>query len=59
MVNNRVVVKFGGADLSTSEKIMHAAMLVVTSPYKERIVVVSALGNATDTLVNTVKDIEM
>jgi len=51
-------VKFGGADLSTSEKIMHAAMLVVTSPYKERIVVVSAMGNATDNLVNTVKDIE-
>jgi len=58
MVNSRVVVKFGGADLSTSEKIMHAAMLVATSPYEERIVVVSAMGNATDTLVNTVKDIE-
>ncbi len=57
-VNNRVVVKFGGADLSTNEKIKHAAELVVNSPYKEKVVVVSAMGNATDTLVNMIKAIE-
>ncbi len=57
MVSNRVVVKFGGADLSSGEKIRHAAMLVVNSPYKEKLVVVSAMGNATDTLVNTIKGI--
>jgi aspartate kinase len=56
-VSNRVVVKLGGADLSTPEKIRHAAMLVVNSPYKEKVVVVSAMGNATDMLVNTVKGI--
>jgi aspartate kinase len=58
MVYNRVVVKFGGADLSTGEKIKHAAMLVVDSPYKEKVVVVSAMGNATDTLANVIKEID-
>lgn len=57
-MNNRVVVKFGGADLSTGEKIRHAAMLVVNSPYEEKVVVVSAMGKATDALVNTIKDID-
>ncbi len=51
-------MKFGGADLSTNEKIMHAAMLVVNSPYKQKVVVVSAMGNTTDTLVNTIKAID-
>ncbi len=56
-MSNRVVVKFGGADLSKGEKTRHAAELVLKSPYKEKVVVVSAMGNATDTLVNTIKDI--
>jgi aspartate kinase len=56
-VNNRVVVKFGGADLSTGEKIKHAADLVVKSPYKEKVVVVSAMGNATDSLITTITQI--
>jgi aspartate kinase len=57
MVNSRVVVKFGGADLATGEKIRRAAELVVKSPYKEKVVVVSAMGNATDSLVSTVRQI--
>ena len=58
IVSGRVVVKFGGADLSSGEKVKHAAMLIVNSPYEEKVVVVSAMGNATDTLVHTLKDIE-
>jgi aspartate kinase len=54
MVSRRVVIKFGGADLSTGEKISHAAELVIKSPYNEKAVVVSAMGNATDSLVSTI-----
>src|SRR3990170_5395402 len=57
MVSRRVVIKFGGADLSTGEKIRHAAELVVKSPYKEKVVVVSAMGTATDSLVNAISQI--
>jgi aspartate kinase len=57
MVSNRVVVKFGGADLSTGEKIRHAAMLVVNSPYTEKVVVVSAMGKTTDSLLATLSEI--
>jgi aspartate kinase len=57
-VNGRVVVKFGGADLSTGEKIKHATELVVKSPYKEKLVVASAMGNATDSLVDTLAHID-
>jgi len=53
-VSNRVVIKFGGADLSTGEKIARAAQLVVKSPYKEIVVVVSAMGKMTDNLISTV-----
>jgi len=56
-LSRRVVIKFGGADLSTGEKIKHAAELVIQSPYKEKLVVVSAMGNATDSLVSTVNQI--
>jgi aspartate kinase len=51
-VSNRVVIKFGGADLSTSEKISRAARLVAESPYKEIVVVVSAMGKMTDSLIS-------
>ncbi len=54
LVNQRVVIKFGGADLSTGEKIRRAAELVVRSPYREKAVVVSAMGNATDILLSTI-----
>jgi len=47
-VSKRVVVKFGGADLSSGEKIRQAAQMVAEAPYKEIIVVVSAMGDMTD-----------
>ena len=56
-MSNRVVIKFGGADLSTGERIQRAAQMVVKSPYKEIVVVVSAMGKMTDNLINTVSQI--
>ena len=56
-MNGRVVIKFGGADLSTGEKIRHAAELVVKSPYTQKVVVVSAMGKVTDSLLETVSQI--
>ena len=56
-MSNRVVIKFGGADLSTSERISRAAEMVVKSPYKEIVVVVSAMGKMTDNLISTVSHI--
>jgi aspartate kinase len=52
-VSNRVVIKFGGADLSTGEKMAQAAQMVADANYKEIIVVVSAMGKTTDSLINT------
>ncbi|MCX8150038.1 MAG: aspartate kinase [Candidatus Bathyarchaeota archaeon] len=52
-MNNRVVIKFGGADLATGEKVEQAAKMVAQAPYKEKVVVVSAMGKTTDTLVAT------
>ena len=57
IVSDRVVIKFGGADLSTGGKIRHAADLVAKSPYKEKVVVVSAMSNTTDTLVGAINQI--
>ncbi len=56
-MSNRVVIKFGGADLATGEKIQHAAQLVAEAPYPQIVVVVSAMGKMTDNLVNTVSQI--
>jgi aspartate kinase len=56
-VSNRVVIKFGGADLATGEKIAQAAQMVADAHYKEIIVVVSAMGKTTDTLLNTASKI--
>jgi len=47
-VSTRIVVKFGGADLSSAEKIQRAAQMVAEAPYDEIIVVVSAMGDMTD-----------
>jgi aspartate kinase len=56
-VSNRVVIKFGGADLATGEKISQAAQMVADAHYKEIIVVVSAMGKTTDSLLNTISQI--
>lgn len=53
-MSGRVVIKFGGADLSTGERIREAARMVVESGYQESVVVVSAMGKTTDSLVETV-----
>jgi aspartate kinase len=52
-LSNRVVIKFGGADLATGEKVAQAAQMVADAHYKEIIVVVSAMGKTTDSLLNT------
>jgi aspartate kinase len=56
-VINRVVIKFGGADLATGEKVAQAAQMVADANYKEIIVVVSAMGKTTDSLLNTTTQI--
>jgi len=47
-------VKFGGADLSNGEKIRKAAEIVLKANFKEVVVVVSAMGNTTDNLVEII-----
>ena len=56
-MGNRVVIKFGGADLATGEKVAQAAKMVADADYKEIIVVVSAMGKTTDSLLNTTTQI--
>ena len=52
-MGSRVVIKFGGADLADGEKIQRAARMVAEAPYKEMVVVVSAMGKTTDSLIST------
>ena len=56
-MSKRVVIKFGGADLSTGERISQAAQIVAEAPYKEIVVVVSAMGKMTDSLISTVSQL--
>jgi aspartate kinase len=53
----RVVVKFGGADLSTGSMVREAAQMVKESGYEEVVVVVSAMGRTTDNLVSMLSEI--
>ncbi|MFB3888494.1 MAG: aspartate kinase [Candidatus Bathyarchaeia archaeon] len=57
MVHGRVVVKFGGADLATGEKVAQAARMVAEAPYQEKVVVVSAMGKTTDILVAAISQL--
>ena len=57
IVSDRVVIKFGGADLATGEKVAQAAQMVADANYKEIIVVVSAMGKTTDSLLSTTSQI--
>lgn len=57
LVESRVVVKFGGADLSTGENIRKAAEMVINAGYREIVVVVSAMGKSTDSLIETVSQV--
>jgi aspartate kinase len=56
-LSNRVVIKFGGADLATGEKVAQAAQMVADAHYKEILVVVSAMGKTTDSLLNTASQV--
>lgn len=56
-MSKRVVVKFGGADLSSPERINKAAQMVARAPYEEIIVVVSAMGDMTDNLDNLISSL--
>lgn len=56
-MGNRVVIKFGGADLADGDKIQRAAKMVAEAPYKEMVVVVSAMGKTTDSLIGTLKQL--
>jgi aspartate kinase len=57
MVSSRAVIKFGGADLATGERTACAARLVADASYKEKVVVVSAMGKTTDNLVGTLNQL--
>jgi len=57
LAKGRVVIKFGGADLSTGENVRRAAELVAKSGYKEVVVVVSAMGKRTNELVEVISQI--
>ena len=54
---SRAVIKFGGADLATGERTACAARLVADASYKEKVVVVSAMGKTTDNLVGTLNQL--
>jgi len=56
-MNGRAVIKFGGGDLATGEKIRKAAKMVVESGYREIVVVVSAMARATDSLTKIVSEV--
>ncbi len=56
-MSSRVVVKFGGADLSTEEKIRRAAEMVAKSSCKEIVVVVSAMAETTNNLIKIMSQI--
>jgi aspartate kinase len=51
-------VKFGGADLSSGEKIQWAARMIAEAPYEEIIVVVSAIGDMTDIIENILSPLD-
>ncbi|MEM1507325.1 MAG: aspartate kinase [Candidatus Bathyarchaeia archaeon] len=56
-MGGRVVVKFGGADLSSGEKIRKAAEMVVKANFEEVVVVVSAMGDTTNNLIKIISQI--
>lgn len=52
----RVVVKFGGGELSSGNAYHEAAKMIKEAEYEEIVVVVSAMKGVTDSLVNTIKE---
>jgi aspartate kinase len=56
-MRKRVVIKFGGASLSNGEKIREATEKVMKLPYEEIVIVVSAMGDTTNKLIETISQI--
>jgi aspartate kinase len=56
-MRKRVIIKFGGASLSNGKKIREAAEKVINLPYEEKIIVVSAMGDTTNKLIETISQI--
>ncbi|MEM1574683.1 MAG: aspartate kinase [Nitrososphaerota archaeon] len=56
-MKNRVIIKFGGASLSNGKKIKEAAEKIVNLPYEEIVIVVSAMGDTTNKLIETISEI--
>jgi len=56
-MGNSVIIKFGGADLSSGEKMRKAAGMVLESGYKEVVVVVSAMSETTNNLIKVMSQI--
>lgn len=57
MDNRRVVVKFGGSDLSSGERIRKAAEMILKAGFREVVVVVSAMGETTNNLLEIISKI--
>ncbi|MEM2385684.1 MAG: aspartate kinase, partial [Candidatus Bathyarchaeia archaeon] len=57
LAEKRVVVKFGGAELRNGESFKKAAEMIRAANFKEVAVVVSAMENTTDNLINCVRSI--
>ncbi len=55
--SKRVIVKFGGADLSTGNHVKKAAEMIKESSFEEIVIVVSAMGKTTDQLVDYISEI--
>ena len=55
---SRIIVKFGGTSVQDPERIKKAAQSIIQQAKKgyEIVVVVSAMGNTTDTLTSLLKD---
>jgi aspartate kinase len=56
-MRKRVVIKFGGASLSNGEKIREIAEKVIKLPYEEIVIIVSAMGDTTNKLIETISEI--
>ncbi|MBS7649511.1 aspartate kinase, partial [Candidatus Bathyarchaeota archaeon] len=57
MNNRRVVVKFGGSDLSSGERIRKAAEMILKAGFREVVAVVSAMGETTNNLIGIISQI--
>lgn len=57
-VPGRVVVKFGGGELTSGKSYKEAARMIRDSGFREIVVVVSAMKGATDSLIKCINEVE-